>query len=343
MKVLNIMLTNTLGGIEQSFLDYSQALLVNHHQVISVVQPLSPIIKYIVKNGFDYHCLRVWSYYDYLAAFKLKYFIKKNNVDIVIAHGGRAARIAQLLNLSVPVISVSHNSNFKKILHCDAIIAITNKMRKDIIKSGYPEKSCYRLYNTVSQEIKNIRSFSYHKPPIIGFLGRLDKGKGIDDLLYAVRLIVDSGLSLKVIIGGEGAEKENLIKLSEESGLGKVIKFVAWVDDKKSFYQAIDILVLPSLNESFGIVILEAFAYNKVVISTKTDGPSEIITNGKNGLLAEISNPVDLADKISCVLLDQKLGNKLIKSGNDRVRDFSMLSFSKQLDFIINDVFCKKV
>ena len=51
----------------------------------------------------------------------------------------------------------------------------------------------------------------------------------------------------------------------------------------------------------------------------------------------------DLADKISCVLLDQKLGNKLIKSGNDRVRDFSMLSFSKQLDFIINDVFCKKV
>ena len=50
MKVLNIMLTNTLGGIEQSFLDYSQALLVNHHQVISVVQPLSPIIKYIVKT-----------------------------------------------------------------------------------------------------------------------------------------------------------------------------------------------------------------------------------------------------------------------------------------------------
>lgn len=338
MKILNIMLTNALGGIEQSFLDYSQALIINQYQVISIVQPSSPIIKRIVKKGFDYHCLRVRSYYDYIASFKLKYFIKKNNVNLVIAHGGKAARIVQLLNLAVPVISVSHNSNFKKILNCSAVIAITDKMRKDIIKSGYPEESCYRLYNTVSQKIKPKKSFSYHKTPVIGFLGRLDKEKGIDDLFRAVYLVVNKGLSLKVIVGGEGPEKENLIKLSEMLGLEKIVKFVSWVEDKKAFYNSIDVLVLPSLNESFGIVILEAFANNKVVISTKTDGPSEIIINGKNGLLVEISNPVDLADKIFFILKSQKIANKLVKSGNDRVKDFSMLNFSKQLDFIIKDI-----
>jgi len=338
MKILNIMLTNALGGIEQSFLDYSQALIINQYQVISIVQPLSPVIKHIVKKGFDYHCLRVRSYYDYIAAFKIKYFIKKNNVDLVIAHGGKAARIVQLLNLAVPVISVSHNSNFKKILNCSAVIAITDKMRKDIIKSGYPEESCYRLYNTVSQKIKPTKSFSYHKTPVIGFLGRLDKEKRIDDLFRAVYLVANKGLSLKVIVGGEGLEKENLIKLSEMLGLEKIVKFVSWVEDKKAFYNSIDVLVLPSLNESFGIVILEAFANNKVVISTKTDGPSEIIINGKNGLLVEISNPVDLADKIFFILKSQKIANKLIKSGNDRVKDFSMLNFSKQLDFIIKDI-----
>jgi len=332
------MLTNALGGIEQSFLDYSQALIINQYQVISIVQPLSPVIKHIVKKGFDYHCLRVRSYYDYIAAFKIKYFIKKNNVDLVIAHGGKAARIVQLLNLAVPVISVSHNSNFKKILNCSAVIAITDKMRKDIIKSGYPEESCYRLYNTVSQKIKPTKSFSYHKTPVIGFLGRLDKEKRIDDLFRAVYLVANKGLSLKVIVGGEGLEKENLIKLSEMLGLEKIVKFVSWVEDKKAFYNSIDVLVLPSLNESFGIVILEAFANNKVVISTKTDGPSEIIINGKNGLLVEISNPVDLADKIFFILKSQKIANKLIKSGNDRVKDFSMLNFSKQLDFIIKDI-----
>ena len=338
MKILNIMLTNSLGGIEQAFLDYSQALIINQYQVISIVQPSSPIIKHIVKKGLDYHCLRVRSYYDYIAAFKLKYFIKKNNVDLVIAHSGKAARIVQLLNLAAPIISVSHNNNFKKILNCSAVIAMTNKMREDIIKSGYPKDSCYRLYNTVSQKINPTKNFSYHKTPVIGFLGRLDKGKGIDDLFRAVCLVVNKGLSLKVIVGGEGPEKESLIKLCEMLGIEKIVKFVSWVEDKKAFYNSIDVLVLPSLSESFGIVILEAFENNKVVISTKTDGPSEIITHGKNGLLAGISNPVDLADKIFYILKNQKSADTLVKLGNDRVKDFSMLNFSKQLDFIIKDV-----
>lgn len=84
-----------------------------------------------------------------------------------------------------------------------------------------------------------------------------------------------------LIIGGDGPEMANLKFQSEDLRLGDRVKFIGWIKDVKSFLKRIDIFVLPSLDEPFGIAVLEERAMGKTIVSTKSQGPKEILNNKK--------------------------------------------------------------
>lgn len=335
IKVANIMLGKAMGGIEQVFLDYDRALRIQNESVVSICHP-----KAVVRDSLtsSHLTLRALSQFDVFAAMRLKLMLMKMGVNVIITHGNRGARIAQLSNSGMNLISVSHNYNFKPLLKSDTIIAITDHMRDDIIAHKFPIKRVHRLYNPIylgDDVMLNIKPIG--KIPVIGFMGRMVPKKGADVLLRALRLLADRGIKFKAKIAGSGPEEDRLKRLHVELKLGSNVELLPWVSDKAAFFESIDVFVVPSLEEPFGVVILEAFAHSKPVIATRVSGPLEIIQHGVNGLLVAQGNEAELADAISQLLANKKLTNEISMEGFKRVGDFDILGFSRSLQRIVEE------
>ncbi|KIE05216.1 Glycosyltransferase [Candidatus Jidaibacter acanthamoeba] len=316
MKILNAMLGKGLGGIEQAFLDYTNALTQVGCKVVQIINKNAEIKKYLKE---DFYPVSNFSKYDPFTIIRLKKIIKTEKPDCIITHGNRAARILQFAANNVPIISLCHNYSFKQLFKSKAIITVAEDLNEKIKQMGY--KNVFTIPNMV--EINDDNKFivpQFYNPPIIGAVGRFVKKKGFDVFLKALSLLEQKKVEFKAIIGGEGEERENLEKMVRTLQLSDKVKFIGWVEDKESFYKSIDIFCLPSLHEPFGIVVLEAFKYSRPVISTKTEGPSNIITDRLNGLFAENDNPQSLADKIELLIKNEELAINLAREGLNLVK-----------------------
>jgi glycosyltransferase involved in cell wall biosynthesis len=152
---------------------------------------------------------------------------------------------------------------------------------------------------------------------------RLAPRKGVENLLYAMSIVVKENSKVKLAIIGDGSEKARLIELTKKLGINKNVTFMGFVDfdDLPKYYSTCDIFVLHSLYELFGIVLVEAMACGKPVISTKVGAIPEIVDHGKTGFLVEPKNPKQLAEAILKLASDEKLRNKLGSEGRRKARE----------------------
>lgn len=138
---------------------------------------------------------------------------------------------------------------------------------------------------------------------VIGFVGRLfDDHKRVSDLINAAKLI-ESDL-IKVLITGDGPDRENLKNLVKELDLLEKVIFVGYQSQPEDFYSLMDILVVPSSREGFGLVAVEAMFYELPVIATKVGGLQEVVVDKETGFLVNPFSPEALAEKIQ-LLIDQ--------------------------------------
>ena len=158
------------------------------------------------------------------------------------------------------------------------------------------------------------------------FVGRFSKSKGIENLIHALNIIKNekdfSDICL-VIMGvdfGYQQKMEELIKSSDLSENIIVIKNPPR-EDVISAYGESEFLILPSQWELSPLVPLESFAFKKPVISTRSHGIPFTVQNNKNGILVEPDNPVELADAIKKLLLDEDLRDRLGISGYNFVHE----------------------
>ncbi len=148
---------------------------------------------------------------------------------------------------------------------------------------------------------------------IIGYVSRIDRGKGWDILLKAIKILSDSNLNPTVKIIGGGAEVDDMLELVAESGLTNV-DYVGPVkyDRLPDYYKQFDLFVFPTkLEESLGLVGLEAMASGVPVIASKLGGIQDYLTDNVNGLYFEAGNEKDLSRKIIALL--QKEDNEYLK------------------------------
>ena len=93
---------------------------------------------------------------------------------------------------------------------------------------------------------------------------------------------------------------ELMQKIVRELDLEKEVEFVGWIKNKREFFDSIDIFCLPSKNEPFGIVLLEAMKYRKPIISTKADGPLEILRDEVDALMIDIEPLASMPNASAC-------------------------------------------
>jgi glycosyltransferase involved in cell wall biosynthesis len=141
--------------------------------------------------------------------------------------------------------------------------------------------------------------------------------KGLDVLIKAFALLMNDYPLLDLVLVGDGPLRGSLEQLAGSLNVKERIKFLGSKgrNDVTRLLSACQIFVLPSRSEPFGIVIIEAMSFKKPVIASAVDGITEIIKNGKNGILVEPDNPELLAKAINKILDDQKLRQSIAHNG----------------------------
>lgn len=298
---LNIMLGRGRGGIEQATVDYAEALRIAGIDCLTITQPGAYINRLLDAAGLPYQTIRCRSQWDILAAYRLHRLARSLPATHIVTHGKRSLSIALLagrLGKTAPVIAVAHNyktAHFAKTA-VDAVITITPDLATHISNVN-PALQTIVIPNAVRIPPESART-GFRHPPVIGAMGRFDTKKGFEVFIKALAELRSRSLTFEARLGGDGEESPHLHALTAEHGLEKELLFTGWVEDKQAFFSGIDIFIVPSHTESFGLVLIEAMATSLPCIATASEGPGQILTGGI-GTLTPLGDATALANAIA--------------------------------------------
>ena len=247
---------------------------------------------------------------------KLVNTLNNEKPDVVITGGGYGnifVIIASRLSKARPkIILAQHNySNdedrtplkslyFRLYNKADYVTAVSQGIRSFMIKNGVKKEKIMVLYNPI--DIQNVVKRSKEKtdiilpPNYIMFLGRITPLKNLFLLLKAFELLAKEDETLKLIIVGDGSDKEKLEKYSESNGLREKVIFAGQQSNPFPFIKNSKAMILPSFSEALPMVIIEAFTLGVTVIATPTLGSLELLKKGELGYLtSSFNDPNELA------------------------------------------------
>ena len=172
--------------------------------------------------------------------------------------------------------------------------------------------------------------------PLIGIVGRLQRWKGMHTLVAAMPAVrarhADAHL---VIVGGahdtEPGYGDELKALARANGVESAVTFAGYQADVPHWMQAMDIVVHAADREPFGIVVVEAMALSKPVIAGAAGGPSEIITDGQDGLLVPFDDVLALANALARFVDDPAFAERCGAAAHTRAQDFSAQRYAARL------------
>ncbi|TYS69862.1 glycosyltransferase [Sutcliffiella horikoshii] len=149
--------------------------------------------------------------------------------------------------------------------------------------------------------------------PVAVTVGRFDKAKDYPTLLNAMRVLQDSR-KVRLIVVGDGAEKDHLLSLVVQYKLNDVVDFVGFQSNPYPYMRKADLFVLSSAYEGFGVVVAEALAVGTPVVSTDCpSGPGEILEGGKYGTLVNVGDYIGLARGMDAALKSPMPKEKLLE------------------------------
>ena len=305
MRVSQIMLAKGFGGAERSFVDTALALAERGHQVQAICHTKfskSSLLQNV--DGVELETVNAGSEWDFITprriAAKLRAFqseIVHTQLKRAAWHGGRAGKIA-----NIPVVAKLHNYvDLKKYKNVHTLFCTTQDQQRHVIKQGWPDDRVKVIPNfSRVRPVEKIKSVLNSPIRILSY-GRYVKKKGFDVLLRAFGKLLDSDIDAQLTIGGQGEELTALESLANELKIQDNVRLGVWIDDVTAALDQADLFVLPSLDEPFGIVMLEAMARGVPIISTRTKGPSEVLDESA-ARLVEIDSVQELSSAMeNCV------------------------------------------
>lgn len=290
------------------------------------------IFYYLIFNNYDYIYVHLITHAS--LPIKIVSYFKKMNLIFNI-HGEdllvKTKLAALLLNLVKPL------------LYKASLIVVPSYYFKKRTIELLPSIAKEKIYVSASSGVKeSFYNFLINKRRnnIIGYVSRIDRGKGWDTLLKAIKILSDSNINIAVEIAGGGSEVNNMLDLIKELNL-KNIKYVGPIghDMLPNFYKQLDIFVFPTkLEESLGLVGLEAMASGVPVIASKIGGIQDYLVNKSNGLYFNYGDEKDLAKKILYLLkISDNDYNDMCNKAYEKSLEYKASIVNKKLfDYIFN-------
>ncbi|MFT4580630.1 MAG: glycosyltransferase involved in cell wall biosynthesis [Gammaproteobacteria bacterium] len=305
MRIAQVMLGKEFGGAERSYIDLCSALSSRGHEVLAICENRAQVRAYVERiDGITVRAINVFGPWDYLAAFSLRSHIKSFRPSVVQAHlaraaslGGRAAR-----SLGIPSVAKTHNYvNLKYYRRIDHLVPTTAKQTEYLLANGVRRDKLTQIPNFSSIAPMPRAEAARGGPLRVVAIGRLVHKKGFDVLLNALAATLRSGSNISLEIAGDGPELTALTNQVAELGLRSNVTFLGWHASVESCLARADVFVLPSRDEPFGIVCLEAMALGIPIIATRTDGPMEIL-DSHTALLVDIEDVSGLTKALAEVV-----------------------------------------
>lgn len=349
MKIVNIILTSQNGGAEQVFIDYLVVLKKLGHDVLAIIKEDAPYANKILELGIEIKKIENnFGDFDFFAVKKINKILREFGSNAVFAHVGRSVVLARkaIKNQNILLVAINHSMNVKRSIGADLILSVNKEIFYRTIDAGQDEAKSFVVPNAIDLsdaiEVAPEIDLKNKSEIIIGLAGRLYRTKGFDFAIRALKKlenISDKKFILK--IAGSGMEESNLKVLTQELNLENKVEFCGWVENKKEFFLGIDIFCMSSIEEeTFGLVLLEAMKYRKPIVSTNCDGPKEVLRDGVDGLLIEVS-PLEsldsrIAEAVLKVVNEKELADKMIQSSFVRLKEkFSFQALENRMKEIV--------
>lgn len=266
-------------------------------------------------SAIDAHRFPMKGTWDIYSQWLIRNIIKRQQINIVQTYLGRATRLVPATTDSVQLVCrVGGFYPQQQYAHADYLICNSQGLCDHMLKGGFPSERIHLIPNFVSHteilpvEEKQTLREKYGVAAddlLVCSVGRLHPIKGIDMLLKAFARLQHKyrHRRCRLLLVGDGQQKESLHKLAETLGIDRDVIWAGWQVTPGPFYQIADIFVCASRQEGFGNVVLEAWGNRVAVVSTATSGPQELIEHGRTGLITPVDDEVAMA-KALCQLAD---------------------------------------
>lgn len=327
MNILYLMFSFTTGGAERLVADICNEMAKREHRVHlyivnnlydeSMLAALNPEVRVHLQNRTAGGAEKLKTL---LAVAR---YIREKKIDVVHCNAFSAPDLLYLKPFLFPKTRIVHTvhdigqygtlGRIKCVLRnllCYRIIAISECVRKDIITNGGAHDKVRTIYNAIDldrfQPCQKINDDTIH----IGNVARImPEKKGQDVLLQAMAVLYPKYPQLRCTFAGDADTEHQrafagLKKSVRDFGLEECVTFLGNVEDVPSFLATLDLFVLPSRFEGFGISLVEAMAMGIPCVASRLDGPAEVLNDGQYGVMFEPGNSADLADKLESTIKD---------------------------------------
>ncbi|MEX5213778.1 MAG: glycosyltransferase [Nitrospiraceae bacterium] len=212
--------------------------------------------------------------------------------------------------------------------HIVSCLIAVSKTIHDVLAMKYKNSQVIHIYNGIEVGKRRISRSRVEtramlgvcsSEALIGTVGRLTPVKGQVHLLKAMRLLLDQGRKVKLVLVGDGPLRHQLEEMVRKLEMLENVAFLGQRDDTYELMQAMDVFVLPSLSEGIPLVVLEAMVAGVPVLASRVGGIPEVIKDGATGMLVEAGNEVELANRCGMLLDRVDTAAQIAKSARERV------------------------
>ena len=287
--------------------------------------------------GLEVDCISERGRFDRSVIRALGKIVAERSPDVIVTHQVKSHFLMRVSGLwkKSPWVAFNHGytSTDKKMLlynrldrwslpRADRVVTVCEAFAKQLVKMGIPRAHIQVQHNSIrlEPEVSAPEMYAFRRKlgvkndeRMILAVGRLSKEKAQIDLLHAFRKLsdTDAQFNARLVIVGDGPERENLEMTAASLGVGDRVIFTGQVRNVAVCYAAADVLANPSDSEGSPYVLLEAMAANLPIVATAVGGVPEMVENDQTALLVSARDPQAMADAIARVLGDEQLAQRL--------------------------------
>lgn len=344
IKILHIQETIGSGGVERRRLSLAKHLDKNiFEQKFVCTIAAGNIPEEIRAQGFEVIPIgRLKSPFDWKQHKKVQKIIEDYQPDIIhgaVFEGVTLAAVNGWLK-KIPVIVLEETSDpqnrswkgnmlmkvFSRL--ADKVIGVSEGVTQEYLigKLGISDKKAIAINNGVALprkvsilELEKVKKeFGISENDfVIGSVGRMlqDSHKRFSDLIKAFAEFSKGKKNAKLLLVGDGPEKEGYQKLAKDLEVSDKVVFAGYQSDVSLFYQMMDVFALVSAREAFGLVLAEAMLNKLPVIATRVGGMKYIVDNGKTGFMVEPKNVKEISEKLEILFESKELRVEMSEAG----------------------------
>lgn len=350
IKTLFIVPSLRLGGAERQVVDLVTGLSDNFDvHLLTFERELDQIESLNNKRIRFYNYPRKYKY-DFSPALEIARIIRRNEISIIhctLQISLLFGLLGRLLSRRNPkLVFASHTTLnrdlkdeiFDRILYTPMMLAFDKiitvcKNQRAFWSNKYPflRNKLITIYNGIDtdryrDEVSDHEKYDLRKMLkieagflTVGILGGFRPEKGHEYALRALRILLDRGIWMKLLLIGDGERHNYLESLSKKLCVWEHVLWVGYQKDPRDYLSLCDMLLVPSYAETFSLAILEALAMGKPVIATEVGGTPEVIENGTNGFLVKSRDAKDIAQKLQLLTEDSELRKRLSSKARQSV------------------------